>query len=843
MGMKQICFWTFLYCALTLSAFTDVVINELDYDPDDTRTSRREFIELYNPDEQTVNLSGYQFIDGIRYTFPANTTLAPNTYLLVVRDPNHSAWRNHPAKILGPFEGKLSNEGETITLIRPDASIVETFSYKVSPPWPAGANGYGYTLERISWTLPASDFHSWRTSLTLRGTPGRQNSVHGTLPYPMILQQEISPRHPTSDDPVRVSLAVDYPDEIESAWLRFETVPQESITRELVRTDQNWRYWKGTSAPSPNRQWTQLDFDDSDWQFGRGGFGYGDTQHVNTRLNDMRYNYSTFYIRRYFNVNDPSELGNLTLRIYHDDGFICYINGREAARSNAPFNYTHESLANENHESDILEEYSIGAASDYLQTGENVIALVGFNVWKNDSTDFVLAPTLVASSASDEKRMAMNFASRSSSMAILDATIPPQTSQTLVRYNLEINLKSGFTQILPHVTEPHPFYSYFVYDDEIPSSLPILWIFESQQTALPEISGQYHAMIALMPGEKPQVFDGVRYVRSENGNKIRFLKGEEFRGDRTINIIPEAPPFGGTAGETGPAREYLGFWFYNQMGILAPRAEWFRVIEDPGTRFERHTQRLIVQQVNERFLQMNGYDPEGDLYKLEHDKGYIKHTNLDEDQPNQSITNLRTPLMSASSNNQINTIRQIVQEQMDVDQVLTYTVTSVLTSNWDGFFNNHWMYLRPGDGKWIIIPWDLDKLWGFTDTQFMFYEMPIDFPRYGNAEHASRRPGDITGPFFKVPELYEEYKLRLRVQLDKQYAPDAPIWEKIDQGENLLLQDLNHLEQYTDTRRIVRRQQIQFSFQTLRQFIQLRQGFLDPILPPQPTSVSDWHIY
>ena len=63
---------------LTLSPFLciaqTIVINEIHYDEKD-KIVRAEFIELYNAGEETVNLSGWYFSEGIDYKFQEGVTL------------------------------------------------------------------------------------------------------------------------------------------------------------------------------------------------------------------------------------------------------------------------------------------------------------------------------------------------------------------------------------------------------------------------------------------------------------------------------------------------------------------------------------------------------------------------------------------------------------------------------------------------------------------------------------------------------------------------------------------------------------------------------------------------
>ena len=60
----------------------DVVINEIMFHPS-SENVQEEYIEIHNRGTNTVNLSGWRFANGVDFTFPANTTLAPGGYLAV----------------------------------------------------------------------------------------------------------------------------------------------------------------------------------------------------------------------------------------------------------------------------------------------------------------------------------------------------------------------------------------------------------------------------------------------------------------------------------------------------------------------------------------------------------------------------------------------------------------------------------------------------------------------------------------------------------------------------------------------------------------------------------------
>jgi hypothetical protein len=400
--------------------------------------------------------------------------------------------------------------------------------------------------------------------------------------------------------------------------------------------------------------------------------------------------------------------------------------------------------------------------------------------------------------------------------------LPAQKSQILVRMNLEVELAGGGTVILPHQAEPRGFASYFVYDFDMPAKLPILWLFGKRRTGLPGPSRYASAAVVLEPpGSRadrwPLVFDGADVRTSRQGTKLKFLKGEEYRGDRTLNIIREEG--GGGTGMAAPHMEHLGFTYFRDLGAIAPRVDWFRVVDYGGGR--RHTQRLVIQQINERFLEMNRLDPGGDLYKYVY-QGLEKHTNLETG--TRSWNELTLKLRSADPAVR----RAAVLNELDVENIGLYSIASVLMANWDGFHNNVYFYkdLRPGS-RWKAIPWDLDQVFEVSCAQ-----MPINRPLTGEGCN-SREPGVVSRPYHSEPDLHEAYLQGLRERI----APGGPFSReavriKIDTIEALLLEDLALLETFVAAPNAARRAQIRNAYSGMRSYLGQRIAYLEAELGP-----------
>ncbi|HUR47359.1 MAG TPA: lamin tail domain-containing protein [Candidatus Saccharimonadales bacterium] len=177
-----------------------VVINEIHYHPPDViltgvtnDNSLDEFIELYNFSGTTVQLfdpnyptNHWKLGKAVDFDFPSGTSLGPGGYLLVVTfDPSTNAsqlavFRStfgipNGIPILGPYDGKLDNGGESVELLQPDAPlplgtpdagtvpyfVVDKVKYGDSGPWPSGADGTGNSLQRRNALAYGNDPVNW----------------------------------------------------------------------------------------------------------------------------------------------------------------------------------------------------------------------------------------------------------------------------------------------------------------------------------------------------------------------------------------------------------------------------------------------------------------------------------------------------------------------------------------------------------------------------------------------------------------------------------------------------------------------------------------------------------
>ena len=135
-----------------------------------------DFIEVMNiSTAKTIDLTNVRFTDGIRFTFPTGTTLAPLGRLVLVE--NEIAFAAHYGSaihIAGQYTGKLDNGGEQIELLDWQGDVIKAFDYADSGKWPASADGEGSSLRLLTplENPPHSDPESWSASSLIGGTPG-----------------------------------------------------------------------------------------------------------------------------------------------------------------------------------------------------------------------------------------------------------------------------------------------------------------------------------------------------------------------------------------------------------------------------------------------------------------------------------------------------------------------------------------------------------------------------------------------------------------------------------------------------------------------------------------------
>lgn len=148
-----------------------------------------EFCEFRNIGTSPVDLGGVTFASGIAFTVPTGVTVAPGERVLVVRNAAafHARYGDAPTiTIAGSYQASgtaFSNSGERVHVLAADGSTIVDFTYGDSAPWPADADGSGYSLIPLA---PEHTLHdpslpiNWRSSTAPGGNPGGTDATSFT---------------------------------------------------------------------------------------------------------------------------------------------------------------------------------------------------------------------------------------------------------------------------------------------------------------------------------------------------------------------------------------------------------------------------------------------------------------------------------------------------------------------------------------------------------------------------------------------------------------------------------------------------------------------------------------
>ncbi|MCA9217356.1 MAG: lamin tail domain-containing protein, partial [Planctomycetales bacterium] len=285
-----------------------VVFNEIMFNPvgDDTG---QEWIEFYNQLNVDMDISDWVVDGGVDYTFPDHTIVPARGHVVLAADPAKMA--ESGIKALGPWEGNLNNNGETLRLYNNSGRRMNEVSYNDNGDWPVAPDGGGVALAKSDRFSASHLAENWTFSQQLGGSPGEDNFVRpGSFRY----------------------------DEI---------IPEAAPVRAIV-----------PSNGSMGLDWIQAGFDDSGWLVGTTGVGHEGRTGYESYLGLNMENppngqtampvedvNATIYMRIPFEYDTSKTYETLTLGMRYDDGFIVYLNGTEILRENAPDNATWNSEA------------------------------------------------------------------------------------------------------------------------------------------------------------------------------------------------------------------------------------------------------------------------------------------------------------------------------------------------------------------------------------------------------------------------------------------------------------------------------------------------------------------
>ena len=166
----------------TNSVINAIQITEIVYN-DTTSGNDFEWVELYNPTDSSIDITGYVLTDNYPNTlatFPSSTTISANSYFVVVVDGDG----NTPPDFNYDYDPgsycnycSLGDNGDSLILKDASNNLVDQVDYDDSSPWPTSPDGGLYSLELAS--LSNNNYYgaSWQGSIPQYGSPGKKSSA------------------------------------------------------------------------------------------------------------------------------------------------------------------------------------------------------------------------------------------------------------------------------------------------------------------------------------------------------------------------------------------------------------------------------------------------------------------------------------------------------------------------------------------------------------------------------------------------------------------------------------------------------------------------------------------
>ena len=225
-----------------------------------------------------------------------------------------------------------------------------------------------------------------------------------------------------------------------------------TATNQIVKLNDTWKYYDKGAAPS---NWTATSFNDNGWASGQAPLGYGMTG-VKTTVSygpNVSSKYPTTYFRKTIKLESTPTRSDIFLLNYQiDDGFVVYVNGREAGRFQMPSgNIKFNSFAS-SYAGDEPLTGTIEISSSLFKSGDNVIAVEIHNN-KADSRDIFWAAevfTTMGSTSGDfvSTDPVINLSSSDNTVSLIACFAPISDAekaaqgQTPVRIN-EVSAQNG----------------------------------------------------------------------------------------------------------------------------------------------------------------------------------------------------------------------------------------------------------------------------------------------------------------------------------------------------------------------------------------------------------------
>ncbi len=350
----------------------------------------------------------------------------------------------------------------------------------------------------------------------------------------------------------------------------------------------------------------------------------------------------------------------------------------------------------------------------------------------------------------------------------------------MVRYFVTAVDGANQTARLPLFFDPNDnaqYYGTVIQPDYTGSQLPVVhWFVQNYSAANKDIGTRASLYYA---GE---FYDNV-FVR-QRGDYTRQFEKKSYKFDLTTEhpflFAPEEHRvteinLNSTYTDRDYIRPVLAWETYRDAGV--PYSISFPVRMQRNGNF--HSVALFVEQPDKDYLDRQGLDPDGALYKMHttmnagQSGGFEKKTR--EDEGDGDYQAFRSQLFLPADAR-----RRFLYDNVNLPEMINYLAATAILHDNDAVTKNYYLY-RDSDntGEWQIFPWDKDLTFGrmyaetLLSTKIWANDDPYSHPLFGNAAHArfDDKWNQLIEALYAVPEIREMYLRRLRTLMDQLLQP------------------------------------------------------------------------
>ncbi|WP_197528396.1 lamin tail domain-containing protein [Aeoliella mucimassa] len=352
----------------------------------------------------------------------------------------------------------------------------------------------------------------------------------------------------------------------------------------------------------------------------------------------------------------------------------------------------------------------------------------------------------------------------------------------MVRWYVTAEDNSGTLSRAPNIVDTDgnsqdpEYYGTVVFDPSINTVLPVFQWFTQDEAASHSRAGT-RASVYYNGLFYDNIFVRQRggYTNSAISQKFDFNKGYNLFVNDELGYVGEIN-MNGNGYDSSYLRQTMGFDAHTESGGAAS-ASFLTYVSLNGS-FDRVG--VWIEQVDEDFLERQGYDEDGDLYKL------VQRSNL-----NPAVSDSTTGLEKKTGDtNDFSSFQDLVdglalrteaerqaflRDYIDIPQFLNYMAVRTLQHQADDIRKNMYFYLdTQGDNLWRIFPWDLDWTFNIVGGHDNQDSERTEHPFFGTEDFPTADGNDqwnvLFDVLFETVEVQEMYLRRVRTLMDQFYG-------------------------------------------------------------------------